>query len=109
MRAVLRSLPVFAPTEVNTITGLPRRSPPFLPFVASYCSVWLRAQAAVLGSYSPVSGMDLFLRCFACGTVRSQARLRLYPPGGHGHDRCMASLLATSVRQYRRLGRVPRA
>lgn len=30
-----RSLPVFAPIEVGTITGLPRRSPPCSPFVAS--------------------------------------------------------------------------
>jgi len=35
IRAVLRILPVFAPIEVSTITGLPRRSPPCSPFVAS--------------------------------------------------------------------------
>src|SRR5450756_725127 len=65
MRAVLRSLPVFAPTEVSTITGLPRRPPPSSPFVASYSSACLCAQADVLGSYSPVSGMAPFSRCCA--------------------------------------------
>src|SRR6478736_2170088 len=58
MSAVLRSLPVFAPTEVSTITGLPLRSPPSSPFVASYSSVCFRDQSDVLGSYSPFRGMS---------------------------------------------------
>ena len=61
MSAVLRSLPVFAPTEVSTITGRPRRSLPSWPFVASYSSVCFRDQSDVLGSYSPFRGMSCFL------------------------------------------------
>src|SRR5664279_1467748 len=115
MRAVLRSLPVFAPTEVSTITGLPRRSPPSSPFVASYSSACLCAQADVLGSYSPVSGMAPFSRCcadcvngwyltrsFGLHRGRDGARLDtrlLYEEGPHrqGHDSLVVTSALTSV------------
>src|SRR6478609_5452186 len=57
MSGVLRSLPVLAPTEVSRITGLPCRSLPCSPFVASISSACFRDQSDGLGSYSPVRGM----------------------------------------------------
>src|SRR5206468_7722979 len=83
MRGVLRSLPVFAPTEVSRITGLPCRSLPCSPFVASMSSACLRDQSDGLGSYSPVRGMrpSCHVRC-ASPDVREEG-----PDGAKPSDR----------------------
>jgi hypothetical protein len=59
MSAVLRSLPLFAPSVVSTMTGIPVSYSvcASVPPDASYRSACLRAQALVLGAYSPCSGI----------------------------------------------------
>src|SRR5260221_70807 len=87
MRGVLRSLPVFAPGDVRTMIGRPRRSFASWPFVASYRSTCLRAQRAVLGTYSPVRGMPQ--SCHETDwprTAQARARSRIEPAGSGSRD-----------------------
>ena len=46
-----------APREVITTTGTPRSMVPLVPPELSYSSTWSRTHFALLGSYSPCSGI----------------------------------------------------